>query len=856
MSVDLLTTAHPGHIDGEVDLDEMSHMEGQRDDVDFGEQDLGGIRFNDDELATEDRHDPSTLDVEDTQPDEQENEGENASAEGILPDDVEEGFDMESSAAVFEHVKSDNSASAKIPDVEIMLDADETTANDKTGSTPTASLIAGSNMQQEDAMSEIDYDHNDDDSVDIGTNDQTLSRSVDGVGDENPGAESEPVDEIQSMPVADSQNEVSQTDPDQTALQETMPEVAFQEKNETHEYEYDDSELVETADLAGIDEAEAEEPNLSNDENVDILNNQSTEAPEGLAIDSSENDNDYHEDADYMDVTELDQSPDDFSNPPTVQVHYRGTSYALFQKSYEDEPESFFFSDMEALEFPLSQFLCSLREVVADVANDDEVLIRIDELGLEFAETTDKKLLDKVTFHNIVDLYDRLVRADDPDSQHHTMHIFLVTRPNCQRRLEALLDGANVGEGLEAYRLSYPEYLTVDFPVKPTGSGDSLSHQDEESNVELDHYDEQEGEELDVLDVSHHPDDQAPEDEMVAAEDLGTDLQGNSDGQVTDENHRSASVTSDHANSHVLEIVDTEDGSLDDGGAESYLDLSERQVGGSGTPGHFDEGEDKDAFEVGDQIAPDVNRQVSAPQDSDSEALMEKDEETVDDHIAIDMEDHISPDVTANGFQSTNSAEHDADLPNGDDGEEAAPIVEEAAELADIPELAEAAVEGMPYLFPEFPVMIIVDTHLPSFEVTTAAFTHVEVDHDDWQDQENAEDHTVADMPEASAEAEHEAGERPDGEESERTSASGTLAGDEVERIDTNEISVPVDTDGNVGSSPIQHDADEIDWEDNGDETAIGGTHLSTPASSTGKRGRAEDGDEADGQHDVKRHRV
>lgn len=81
-----------------------------------------------------------------------------------------------------------------------------------------------------------------------------------------------------------------------------------------------------------------------------------------------------------------------------------------------------------------------------------------------------------------------------------------------------------------------------------------------------------------------------------------------------------------------------------------------------------------------------------------------------------------------------------------------------------------------------------------------------------------------------------------------------------------------------MDGSSIQHDADEIDWEDNGDETAIGGTHLSTPASNTGKRGRVDDGDEAGGEHgthkypqpillswssllrirnaDVKRHRV
>ncbi|EHA57962.1 hypothetical protein MGG_05675 [Pyricularia oryzae 70-15] len=838
MSVDLLTTAHPGHIDGEIELNEISHMESGGDHTDLEEQDLGGIDFDGDELVTEDRHDPPGLDLEGTQPEEHENEGGNDSTEGIPPDDAEEGFYMESSVAVFEHVKPDSLSSAKIPEVEIMLGTNGTTADRNTGSTPVASLTPGSNMQQEDAMSEIDYDHNDDDSADIGTANQKLSVGVQGARDENPGEESESADITEFMAVANGQKKASQTDSEQGAPQETTPSVAFQEKSETHDYEHDDSELVETADFTGIDDAEAEEPNVSNPDNVDILNDQSTDAPELIAIEPSEDDNEYHEDTDYMDVTELDQSPDDFSNPPTVQVHYRGTSYALFQRSYEDEPDSFFFSDMEALEFPLSQFLASLREVVEDVANDDEVLIRIDELGLEFAETTDKKLLDKITFRNLVDLHDRLVRADDPDSQHHTMQIFLVTRPNCQRRLEALLDGANVGEGLDAYRLSYPEYLTVDFPAKSTGSADSLSRQDEESNVELDHYEEQyeeqEDEELDVLDASHNLDDQAPEDQVLAVEDLVTGLQPISDGQVTDEKDQSASVTSDHAITHGLETVDTEDDKVDDEGVESYLDISERQMGDSGTPGHFHEGEDQETFEVEDQIATDANHQVLAPQDSDPKALVEENEEDVDDHTAIDMEEHISSDVTASLFQPTNDAEHNANPSYEDGGEEAAPTMEEAVELGGLPELAEADIE-----------------------VTIAESTHiVEADHHDWQDQENAEDYTVADIHESSNIPHHKPDERPAGDESEQTSASGTLAGDEIEGIDTEDIAAPVETHGNVDGSSIQHDADEIDWEDNGDETAIGGTHLSTPASNTGKRGRVDDGDEAGGEHDVKRHRV
>lgn len=293
-------------------------------------------------------------------------------------------------------------------------------------------------------------------------------------------------------------------------------------------------------------------------------------------------------------------------------------------------------------------------------------------------------MLDKITFRNLVDLHERLVRADDPDSQHHTMQIFLVTRPNCQRRLEALLDGANVGEGLEAYRLSYPEYLTLDFPVKPTGSDgsdDSLSHQDEDSTVELDHYDEQEDEELDVMNVSHQPEDQKPEDQMVAVEDLDIGLQGISDGQVTEEKDQSASVNSDPAKPQDLETVDTEGDKLYDEGAESYLDNSERQMGDSGTPEHFDEGEDQEAFEVEDQIGTDASHQASAPQDSDSKALAEEDEELVDDHIAVDMAEHISLDVTESVFQSTSGAEHDVNPSYEDDVEEAAPAVEEASTL-------------------------------------------------------------------------------------------------------------------------------------------------------------------------------
>lgn len=865
MSVDLLAMTYSGHVDDEVDCNETSHISGEVDYTALAEEDQDDMAFNDHE-AMIDGQEPVGHDLENEQAVEHKYDAEKATSEENLTDDAnviaeadgtdereesfdmehneaEDGFEMEHSNSAYQPIEPDDLASLKIPEVEITFDPNEAIATENADSTSLAPLITGSNIQQEDAMSEIDYDHNDDDSVDPGTHDQSPDQSnAAGLEDQNSGDGSGHVEEMDMMPVENGRKEGSDTDLNQPEQQETSHLVDFQEDHV--------SEIVENTDLTGShDVTEVEALEMPQAEDVDVPNDQYVKDDEGLTMDPLEHEND-HDDTDYLEVTELGHLSDDFSNPPNVQVHYRGTRYALFQKSYEDHPDTFFFSDMEALDFPLSQFLASLREVVEDVDSDDEVLIRIDDLGLEFAETTDKKILDQTNFRSLVDLHDRLMSADKPESENNSLQVYLVTRPNCQRRLEALVDSARIGEGLEAYRLSYPDYLTIDFPPKSMmGSDEAMPRQNEGSDVDIGEFDKPEGEELDDIDVEE----QASEEQMASAESFDDALQEIADDQVIAEKDQSALVSPEHAQS--LSHYDQETGAIECGGdvdddaIGTLLDISEMHGDSGATPSHAEEDEEHGdpeyedldgpgddehnsheveehaSAEAEDHYVPDVVDSTQTHQHHDSSASAgEVHEEFVDDHLVAETDEQPGPDAHVEAFQNMAGEEHKAQASYElDVVEDFEATGEEAVAFQGSPAVAETLPEEA--------------DHDDILDVT-------DVGQDEWQDQGNAED-----LPQ------DDAGDSLLGDESEQTSASGTLAGDDGEAMDAFETMAPGDTD-NVADDIVQNDADEIDWEDKGEEPTTGDGHLSTPTSNSGKRGRADDSDESGGEHDVKRHRV
>ena len=70
-----------------------------------------------------------------------------------------------------------------------------------------------------------------------------------------------------------------------------------------------------------------------------------------------------------------------------VIATYQDSEFALFSTSESDDPDSFFLSDVSVIDKPLSSFFKAIRDVIhEDLANDDELCVVVNELGLEIME--------------------------------------------------------------------------------------------------------------------------------------------------------------------------------------------------------------------------------------------------------------------------------------------------------------------------------------------------------------------------------------------------------------------------------------------------------------------------------------
>lgn len=186
------------------------------------------------------------------------------------------------------------------------------------------------------------------------------------------------------------------------------------------------------------------------------------------------------------------------ASPPEVKVIYNQEEYSLFCPPGNQDPNSYFLSNVDIIDGPLSRILSTLRDVLSDdIPAGEEILVRVDELGLEFGEvsftrdfgegkktannakTMTRDFLDEVTFGQILDLHDRLVKNDNPEAAQ-PLYVYLLTRPNCTTRFADLMDGASSGHGLSKlakYYESGPAAPAKEFPN--VGSEDDGTSQDE-----------------------------------------------------------------------------------------------------------------------------------------------------------------------------------------------------------------------------------------------------------------------------------------------------------------------------------------------------------------------------------------
>ncbi|RYP15202.1 hypothetical protein DL765_005841 [Monosporascus sp. GIB2] len=171
-----------------------------------------------------------------------------------------------------------------------------------------------------------------------------------------------------------------------------------------------------------------------------------------------------------------------------IYVSYGQTDYRLFAKSEDDDPNQYFLKDASALDLSLAEFLSSLRDVVSEeVSPLDELVMHVDGLGVEFAESTTSDFLKRYSFGDLLKLYGDLVKNDEAETQP-DLYCYLMVRPNCNQRLMALMDSANSGRGLSeiaVYRDTTP--FDEALASEPGSPAFSTSADDETGEETYDH---------------------------------------------------------------------------------------------------------------------------------------------------------------------------------------------------------------------------------------------------------------------------------------------------------------------------------------------------------------------------------
>ncbi|KAJ4116259.1 hypothetical protein NW768_011048 [Fusarium equiseti] len=179
------------------------------------------------------------------------------------------------------------------------------------------------------------------------------------------------------------------------------------------------------------------------------------------------------------------KSNDDF---PAITVQYKGDEFPMFSTTTNS-----FFADTSVLDRPLEELLAGLRkELENEVAMDDDLVLQVDELGLEISEATRGGLMSNVTFRQILEIFDLLIKNQDPDSSR-TLYTYLFTKPNTEKRLESLIESAAAGKGLDEVIHLFETPATVDASILETAATiDGVHEELDEFDSPVDDYPDEE----------------------------------------------------------------------------------------------------------------------------------------------------------------------------------------------------------------------------------------------------------------------------------------------------------------------------------------------------------------------------
>ncbi|KAM0213424.1 hypothetical protein ACHAQD_009373 [Fusarium lateritium] len=253
-------------------------------------------------------------------------------------------------------------------------------------------------------------------------------------------------------------------------------------------------------------------------------------------------------------------------NFPAITVQYKGDEFPLFSATTNG-----FFADVSVLDEPLRKLLAGFRsELENEIADDDDLVFQVDELGLELAETTQGELMTNVTFRQILEIFDLLVKNQDPDSSR-TLYTYLFTKPNTEKRLESLIESATAGKGLDEVIHLFETPMTAGTSMLETSATIDGVHE------ELDEFDspvdEEHPDETDVAADDGYAEDEQLENEPL--EDEGLEVEQLEDEQPEAEQHEDIHREGEEVKDQQLEDERT---NLDTS-ASKYQEVNDDEVG-------------------------------------------------------------------------------------------------------------------------------------------------------------------------------------------------------------------------------------------------------------------------------------
>ncbi|KAL7893960.1 hypothetical protein HDV64DRAFT_261196 [Trichoderma sp. TUCIM 5745] len=308
----------------------------------------------------------------------------------------------------------------------------------------------------------------------------------------------------------------------------------------------------------------------------------------------------YHQDDSLSQAEEQDSEAANF---PAITVQYKGDEFPFFS----NEKTEGFFSDLSALDHSMESVLAGLRsELENEIAAQDELVFQVDELGLEFAEATAHNTLATITLRQLLELFDLLVKNQDPDSSR-TLYTYLFTRPSAGKRFDFLAESAAAGRGLDEVIHLFENPVGHHHALAEAEHGHGHDHgEDSETNeaTEMhesaeddDENEENEGADVDTEESEASEEDEEEEDEDEEETSAAEEQPVDSADQYEDEEEEEEEEDEDVGEDFMAEAEDfirdaeenaNQEGEYSDDAEESYEQLQAVVVEAVNHSGHAD----------------------------------------------------------------------------------------------------------------------------------------------------------------------------------------------------------------------------------------------------------------------------